>query len=105
VKTAGNQRLFIYLTIANKVPAHINSALCFQRLMLGGLAVAGTGPKGGRGKRRPYRSAAGGRQVLRGHRLEACATEFAVRTIFALFSTGAGRENVSKLDTYAIMKL
>jgi hypothetical protein len=31
--------------------------------------------------------------------------ECAVRTLFALFSTGAGHENASRLDTYAIMKL
>jgi len=110
--------------VANRVPAHINGVLCFQRLMLDGLAVAATGPKGrsfrlpaigyrsrrryrpgGRSKQRPYRSAAGGTQVLCRHRLEACATESAVRTLFPLFSRGEGRENVSTLDTYAIMKL
>jgi hypothetical protein len=28
----------------------------------------------------------------------------AVRTLFAFFSTGAGRGNASKLDSYAILK-
>ena len=69
--------------------------------------AAGSAPgETGGPKARPYSGfagAGGGWGVDTGK--DACATGSAVRTLFRLFSTGVGRENVSKLDTYARMKL